>query len=617
MTDDSAAFSSCVAAALVARKRVHIPAGTCRITAPIVTDLAGIPLEVRGDGMDNTTILADATMDAVFAWTTTAGSWGGFVFQDFTINGASLAAYGFRSDNLSHSTWTRVRVTGATSDGWAIGYGWDNSWFSVKAETNGRDGISLTVNNNNAANIIDSKMLNNGGFGLRALGGFGVNLQGSTLEGNAAGGAFFVLAGNPITVWGNYFEANGATGHTFTTPAYTVKADIIVNGGSSTNLGWGQPAQGVTIEGNTFNSVNTQQSVWIGGASAISFKGNRSTNAIPALGFHAGAYAYSTIANVVLENNVGFDSDVVGTAWTEGATIAGGSTWTSDRPTKPQNYFPRDLGRIAMVIAGGSGGGLTRGDGDYDGDPIYAITGGDMYGVNLVTSAAPETAGATMVFSAYYKCDTGANNVRLYGPYGSNVDANVGDTNWHATEMVAQMPASGSVSWGIGRLSITGTTCWFARPTLTVIGVPHKLFRGRPDPLVRWSGTGPPVAGTWTAGDRLDNRTPTPGAPAGWICVASGTPGTWKAIDAPLTGSSTFDPTAVGSNTCSVDYSYTIAGAADGADCTASVPAATPSGIIGKCRVSAADTVLLQLCNLTGGALDPPNGAYRVRLVNP
>jgi hypothetical protein len=150
-----------------------------------------------------------------------------------------------------------------------------------------------------------------------------------------------------------------------------------------------------------------------------------------------------------------------------------------------------------------------------------------------------------------------------------------------------------------------------------VIGVPHKLFRGRPDPLVRWSGTGPPVAGTWAAGDRIDSRTPTPGAPAGWLCVASGTPGTWKAIDAPLTGSSTFDPGAVGPSTCSVDYSYTIAGAADGADCTASVPAATPSGIIGKCRVSAAGTVLLQLCNLTGGALDPPPGAYRVRLVNP
>lgn len=36
-----------------------------------------------------------------------------------------------------------------------------------------------------------------------------------------------------------------------------------------------------------------------------------------------------------------------------------------------------------------------------------------------------------------------------------------------------------------------------------------------------------PTTGTWTRGDRCFNNNPTVGAPKGWICTASGTPGTW------------------------------------------------------------------------------------------
>jgi hypothetical protein len=44
--------------------------------------------------------------------------------------------------------------------------------------------------------------------------------------------------------------------------------------------------------------------------------------------------------------------------------------------------------------------------------------------------------------------------------------------------------------------------------------------------------TAAPTTGTWTQGDRLKNSAPVEaGSPAyvidGWVCVASGTPGTW------------------------------------------------------------------------------------------
>lgn len=43
-------------------------------------------------------------------------------------------------------------------------------------------------------------------------------------------------------------------------------------------------------------------------------------------------------------------------------------------------------------------------------------------------------------------------------------------------------------------------------------------------------GTAAPAAGTWARGTRVYNLTPSAAGPEGWICVAAGTPGTWKAF---------------------------------------------------------------------------------------
>ncbi len=37
-----------------------------------------------------------------------------------------------------------------------------------------------------------------------------------------------------------------------------------------------------------------------------------------------------------------------------------------------------------------------------------------------------------------------------------------------------------------------------------------------------------PTTGTWQIGDRIYNTLPTPGNYIGWVCIASGTPGSWK-----------------------------------------------------------------------------------------
>lgn len=45
----------------------------------------------------------------------------------------------------------------------------------------------------------------------------------------------------------------------------------------------------------------------------------------------------------------------------------------------------------------------------------------------------------------------------------------------------------------------------------------------------KWSsGTASPTSGTWSVGDIRWNTSPTAGGYVGWVCTASGTPGTWK-----------------------------------------------------------------------------------------
>lgn len=47
---------------------------------------------------------------------------------------------------------------------------------------------------------------------------------------------------------------------------------------------------------------------------------------------------------------------------------------------------------------------------------------------------------------------------------------------------------------------------------------------------ILWSSAAAPASGTWTRGDIAWNAEPSAGGPPGWMCVASGTPGTWKAM---------------------------------------------------------------------------------------
>jgi hypothetical protein len=73
------------------------------------------------------------------------------------------------------------------------------------------------------------------------------------------------------------------------------------------------------------------------------------------------------------------------------------------------------------------------------------------------------------------------------------------------------------------------------------MGGDWALFKGDGTILLRRSGanaisevegSAAPVSGTWARGSRVWNAAPVAGGVPGWVCVAAGTPGTWKAMAA-------------------------------------------------------------------------------------
>lgn len=86
-----------------------------------------------------------------------------------------------------------------------------------------------------------------------------------------------------------------------------------------------------------------------------------------------------------------------------------------------------------------------------------------------------------------------------------------------------------------GRLVDNGILCngnkWISRTTgpkdtlLSAMGYEHINPRN-----VRVFANNAPTTGTWKKGDIVINYNPSTGSPYGWLCIADGTPGTWKII---------------------------------------------------------------------------------------
>lgn len=121
-----------------------------------------------------------------------------------------------------------------------------------------------------------------------------------------------------------------------------------------------------------------------------------------------------------------------------------------------------------------------------------------------------------------------------------------------------------------------------------------------------------PTAGRYELNDLVWNIAPVAGGPVGWICAASGSPGTWRAwgrLDLSAIATLDFPSVAAGG---SQELGIVVSGAAVGDVVQVGPPATIEAGLVWGAYVSAANTVKVRVSNLTAAAIDPASASWKV-----
>ena len=138
-------------------------------------------------------------------------------------------------------------------------------------------------------------------------------------------------------------------------------------------------------------------------------------------------------------------------------------------------------------------------------------------------------------------------------------------------------------------------------------------------PLYNWTAS----SGAWDATGGKDYR--------GWLSLKNVSAGTGiasvesggrttVAVDAAvvptyLTSTAVLNYPLIANGACATDQTFTLVGATAGDSVAPGWPSAFEPGLLGLMRVSAADTIAVRVCNLSGAAVDPINAAFRATIV--
>ena len=229
--DDISDDTEEIQAVVTAFDVIILPAGTAKITAPIVIPV-GKAKQFIGAGFTESVLKAYGTFNAVIQIGNTSNQTERCIFKDFSIilDDAAVVQYGIYGSRAAHTTFDKIQVQGMATAGVSTGYGFCNNYLGCEFSYNAGSGVLLNDDYDAANNIVNFYgciILLNGGWGIKMFSGNSVHIHGCTIESNQKGG---VYAGSvrALTIEDNYFESNASVGETFTTPAVTVKTNILL-----------------------------------------------------------------------------------------------------------------------------------------------------------------------------------------------------------------------------------------------------------------------------------------------------------------------------------------------------------------------------------------------------
>jgi hypothetical protein len=171
---------------------------------------------------------------------------------------------------------------------------------------------------------------------------------------------------------------------------------------------------------------------------------------------------------------------------------------------------------------------------------FYGFQRGNLGGES---SSGPQASGVALRRNKFRNEEENS-AIRFVHIGGSSYDIDLEDNDWHSVAVAGG--AWAAIWFGAnvkatlrgGKFDLPNGLAMYARAetpiaTIEVSGIRNTQSDvGRPSSIGRrevWS-SGAPSLGTWERGDVAWNDAPSAGGVAGWVCVAGGTPGTWKAM---------------------------------------------------------------------------------------
>jgi hypothetical protein len=550
-------------AALDAGKtNIYFPPGTYLFTAGVTvasskTVAAGgtgytAGVYIHGDDMNHTIFQGSGTYNAMITLGTvqTPITDSGQLFRGgiekirLTGLGATIQ-YGIYGSNVEEHNFTEVAAWYFKSAGMSIGYGYVNNYTACDLSYNTGHGLQLNTDfgsgGNNINNINKCVMLANTKFGIYAKSGYSLRSTGNTIEQNTWGGIYLEQI-NAVYI-SDYFESNSSVGYTFTTPAVTIKSDIIFNGDTYPAMSAAFPCTGAVVEScHTTSGIAKTSFVYNAGVVDLMINGIH-TDTPANIPLVAEQYnpAYKGY-NVSITNCSNFTTQVS----ILNATVTTNNTFAAyykiDDPASKvaniKNYAETDLNTWGVVAASNA---ITyrrsTNTALYSlyGNPVWEMLSGitgssSIYGKSVVATDYPELVGKTVWFGAWVY----ATSAQCFAvPYCDEQTFNVNPTTLNTWVFVANSftwPASGNVVYGMYKsgTDVAGSV-YFSSPMLAVLGAPcTEVIPFCAKPEQAWRGSAAPTTGTWPVSAVVWNTAPASGGTPGWVCTTA--PNTFKAM---------------------------------------------------------------------------------------
>lgn len=526
VTDNTLALQNAINEAISSKKTLFIPAGDYGVNSKLTINGR---ISIIGEGEYSSIIRALQPMTALIEFSDTPIN--ACYFHNLNVSGNNNADIGIKATQLSDTMFSSVRVTSTLTKAISVGSGWSNTYFDCMIHANQGNGLQLEGSSNNSVNIIATQIFNNDGIGLFIRSGRNVNVNNCVIENNKITGIFHSFGVNPLTISECYFEANGETGYVFSNPSKTIKTDVIVNGGTSLiNMDYSFPCD-VTIK-NCSHQPNATATCcyYLSGVKSATIEGNSNTlNDIPMIGCTV-AQGLTRVDNLRLKNNTfngdefiidGFGDNNVFTVHNWLKELVNGVNYISNNPL---NW---------SVQLGGVSSSVTKSNLKFKGKECLMIEANangltNYFGESIDMVDYPELHGKFYKFSAWVKQEySGSGGSTLYtSGSGNSHFYPSGVSDWKQLSIIGKFPTSGVVKFGVAIYNgLSGDRLHVFNPTVGLLGLNIHDFENTG---VRYEDTTAPTIGTWEKGDIIYNENVVAGGSIGWVCTATGTPGTWK-----------------------------------------------------------------------------------------